>query len=504
MRFLSALLLLLLPAPLLAEWKQAETQRFRVYADMPAPQLEQRARLLEDFHALLVRATGRNLPDGAPRLDVFLVENMADASPWRQVDPRISGFYRASAGRISAFAMEQVPDSRTPELAQTLLLHEYAHHFLLGASRNAYPAWYVEGFAEYYSTARFGEERIEYGLPSPVRSATLARAPWIPMERLLARDPSLLRGDESAIFYAQSWLLTHYLFRAPGMRDRLSAYLKAYAAGADPVEAFREHIDPDFRGFEKKLRRYGVREATYSYFNRIEAPRAEVSLTTLPPAASVLLLPMTAVEYGVPFDKRDAALADIRERAARYPDEALSQRALALGELQLGSPIVAAELLDQQLARTPRDADLLRWRAQAARMTVQKDSFEIARGYLLRAMEADPQDWRTLLAYSRLYRSTSQPMPDAALDALLRAYNLAPQVTDVVLDTALALSNAGRTGEAARVLEPLAWAPHGGPAAELAQRMLAKARNGDVQGVQAQVEELRRQQALSGSAGRGR
>ena len=62
----------------------------------------------------------------------------------------------------------------------------------------------------------------------------------------------------------------------------------------------------------------------------------------------------------------------------------------------------------------------------------------------------------------------------------------------------------GRTGEAARVLEPLAWAPHGGPAAELAQRMLAKARNGDVQGVQGQVEDLRRQQILSGSVGRGR
>ena len=136
MRFLLAVLLLLFPAPLLAQWKQAETERFRVYADMPAKQLDQRARLLEDFHALLVRATGRNLPNGAPRLDVFLVENMADASPWRQVDPRVSGFYRAGAGRISAFALEQVPDSRTPELAQTLLLHEYAHHFMmLGGSK---------------------------------------------------------------------------------------------------------------------------------------------------------------------------------------------------------------------------------------------------------------------------------------------------------------------------------------------------------------------------------
>ncbi|TPE61100.1 hypothetical protein FJQ54_09395 [Sandaracinobacter neustonicus] len=501
MRLLLSLLLLLLPTPLLAQWKMAETERFRVYADMPARKLEQRAALLEDFHALLVRATGRDLPPGSPPLDVFLVSDMAQASPWRPVDPRVSGFYRASSGRISAFAMEDLPDSRIPDLAQTLLLHEYAHHFLLGASRNAYPAWYVEGFAEYYSTARFGNDSIDYGLASPVRAQTLVRAPWIPLERLLARDPSLLRGDDSAIFYAQSWLLTHYLFRAPGMRGRLSDYLKAYAAGADPVEAFRTHIDPDFRAFEAKLRRYVVREATYSRFNRIDETRPTVRITELPASASTMLMPMIAIEQGVPPDRREEALADLRQRAARFPGDPLALRALALGELQLGSPMAAADLLDAQLARTPDDADLLRWRAQAARLLGQP---EVARTYLLRAMRANPQDWRTALAYSRLYRSTAQPMPDQALEALMKAYRLAPQVNDVVLDAALALANAGRTGEAAQVLEPLAWAPHGGPASELAQRMLVKARAGDVAGVQGQVEDLRRQQIAGGQIGRRR
>jgi hypothetical protein len=34
-----------------------------------------------------------------------------------------------------------------------------------------------------------------------------------------------------AMFYAQSWLLTHYMFRAEGMQPKLTAYLKAVAAG---------------------------------------------------------------------------------------------------------------------------------------------------------------------------------------------------------------------------------------------------------------------------------
>jgi hypothetical protein len=491
-RFLLAFLILLLPAPLLAQWKVAETGRFRVHADMPARALESRAILLEDFHRLLVRATGRDLPADAPRLDVFLVPDIQSASPWRPVGANVSGFYRASAGRISAIALEEVQGSRSSGLAQALLLHEYAHHFLLGASRTAYPAWYVEGFAEYFSTARFRDDRIEYGEASPIRAAALARTRWIPLEALLARDPALLRGSQSAIFYAQSWLLTHYLFRAPGMRDRLTAYLKAYGAGEDPVAAFRTHVDPDFRAFEARLRTYVTREATYSRFDRAGPQTVSVSVTDLPRSAADMLLPMVAIEHGVPPGRRAEALADLRARAARHPGDALAARALALAELHLGSPATAATLLDAQLNQLPRDADLLRWRAQAARMSDAKAGGEDARRYLVRAWNAAPQDWRTLHAYARLYRSQTRPMPAEALDVLLKAYGLAPQVTDVVLDTALALTNAGRLREAAQVLEPLAWSPHGGPAAELAQRMLLKARAGDRAGVQAEIGELRR------------
>jgi predicted Zn-dependent protease len=91
-------------------------------------------------------------------------------------------------------------------------------------------------------------------------------------------------------------------------------------------------------------------------------------------------------------------------------------------------------------------------------------------------------------------------LPNHALDALLKAHQLAPQVSEIVLDTALALSQAGRLAEAARVLEPLAWAPHGGPAAEIAQRMLARARAGDKAGLLAEVADVRRQQGAQVAA----
>ncbi|MGL6043968.1 MAG: DUF1570 domain-containing protein [Sandaracinobacteroides sp.] len=504
LRLFLACLFLSLPAQLLAAWQSAETAHFRIHADLPTEDLAARAEVLEGFHALLVRATGRSLPDGAPPLDVFLVKSLEDASPWRGISAGIAGFYRADSGRISAFALAGGSGKPGGLTSQQLLLHEYAHHFLLGSGRFAYPAWYVEGFAEYFSTATFAEGRVTYGLPAETRAIALAQGQWLPLDRLLARDPRLARGSSAAMFYAQSWVLTHYLFRTPGMRDKLAAYLRAQASGEDPVSAFRRIIDPDLAGFQQKLRRHaaaGIGPGEMS----VVGSSPTVDVQPLPASAGALLLRKAALEHGaVPTgtgaQSRGTALAEIRSLAAGYPDDAFAGRTVALAELQLGRPEAAGRLLDAELALAPRDAELLRWRAQAARAARTAEGSAEARRFLVRSYSADPADWRTLHAYARLYRRTADPMPDEVMPILLKAYALAPQVTEIVLDTALALSNAGRLDEAASVLEPLAFAPHGGPASELAQRMLQRARAGDQAGLLAQVQALQKKQLVMQSS----
>ncbi|MCG2842541.1 hypothetical protein L6Q21_16305 [Sandaracinobacter sp. RS1-74] len=503
------LLVLALPAPVLAGWKVAETAHFRVYSEGPQKRLVEQAALLEDFHRLLQDRTGRHPAAGAPRLDVFLVKNLQEATPWRKLGGNVAGFYRADRGRISVIAVD--PGEGNDDLADTalggqqILLHEYGHHFLLGTAGVAYPPWYVEGFAEYFSTARFRRDSIEIGRISGNRGVWLAGAEWLPMEKLLARTPALERHSESAMFYAQSWLLTHYLFRTPGMRDRLVAYLTATAAGADPVEAFRSHIDPDLQGFQQKLRRY-LDETSFSRLPRTAGTPASVAVKPLPASAGSLLMRLVSMEHGLPESRTEAAREDVRARAAAAGPDALASRALALVELQNGNRAEARTLLDRLLVAEPDDPDLLRWRAMAAEDLAESQRF------LDRAFDAAPNDWRTLHAYARLYQPARRPLPTHALDLLLRAHDLAPQVTEVVLDTAVALARANRLPEAANILEPLAWSPHGGPAAELAERLLMKARAGDRAGLLAEIAEQQermqarmsslRGAALSGASGR--
>lgn len=484
LRWLIALLWLALPVSAQAEWLLAETPHFRIYSMGNQKRLMEQAALLEDFHTLLRDRTGRGPSANAPRLDVFLVDKLDDATPWRKMAPNIAGYYRADRGRISMIAVDKPDQGNIPaetELSgQQILLHEYGHHFLLGTAGIAYPAWYVEGFAEYFSTASFTRDAIEIGRISPNRGIWLAGADWLPMDELLARTPTLDSASESAMFYAQSWLLTHYLFRTPGMRDKLVAYLKATASGADSVEAFRTHIDSDLPGFQQKLRRY-LNDTTFSRMPRSGEAPAAIKVVPLSPASDALLMRLVTLEHGASESRTEAAMADLKARAAATPDDPLALRSLALAELQGGNRAEARAMLDKLLLTSPDDPDLLRWRAQAS--SAGAEGFSEARRYLTRAFAAAPNDWRTLHAYARLFQPARRPLPTHALDVLLRAHELAPQVTEVVLDTAVALAQAGRLPEAATVLEPLAWSPHGGQAAELAEKLLVKARAGDRAGL---------------------
>jgi len=495
LRVVSCLLACLLSAgPALADWKVAETDNFRVHSAAPDKRLIEQAAVLEDFRALLMRMTGHVPVADMPKLDVFMVDDLATAMPWREPAKGMAGFYRADVGRISAVVLDRVGGRQFEINAQQILLHEFAHHFMLAANGPAYPAWYVEGFAEYFSTAEFRPERIEFGKVSPNRAIWLSNTTWLPLERILAGRPDTANGQSAAMFYAQSWALTHYMYRAPGMREKLIAYLKAFSGGMDPVEAFRLHVDADLVAFQTKLRRYVNGKATYSRFDRPPATPAGVRLKTLPPSAETMLLRLVALEHGVSAKTGAVALADVRTRSKAMPIDPLVKRALAVAELEHGDPAVAAGLLDALLAASPQDPDLLRWRALSARPMARGASPAVvseAKRLLARAFESDPNDWRTLHAYVRLHGPMSRPLPAPVLEVLLRTHELAPQVAEVVLDTAVALQYAGMLREAAIVLQPLAYSPHGGAAADLAGRLLEKARQGDRLGFMGEVTAAR-------------
>ena len=166
-----------------ARWLRAETRHFVLYSDGPEAGLRRYAADLEDFDALLRAAHGMD-PAAAParKLDIYLVGGERDIG---RVLPTthegLAGIYRANLGDIYAVAIRGETGA---DQGRRFLFHEYVHHFMLQNFSAAYPAWLVEGYADYFGATHFEADRIEVGGLPPGRARSLANETWLPLSQI--------------------------------------------------------------------------------------------------------------------------------------------------------------------------------------------------------------------------------------------------------------------------------------------------------------------------------
>jgi hypothetical protein len=90
-----------------------------------------------------------------------------------------------------------------------VLLHEYAHHFLMTATPIAMPRWMNEGAAEFFAAAGFDDDgSVRVGRPAQHRAVELLTADPVHVRELLdaeGYDRQRRVGYDS--FYGKSWLL---------------------------------------------------------------------------------------------------------------------------------------------------------------------------------------------------------------------------------------------------------------------------------------------------------
>ena len=473
-RFLSFILLwLLVPAPSEAAWRVAESAHFRVYGEMSVDDLRKRVELLEDYRGLLGMFTNAKVADDAPKLTIYLVNVIATAVPFGTISDSTAGFYNAGDRGIAAYAEKG-------DFGQKALLHEYAHHYMFASTGRIYPAWYVEGFAEYFMTATLQPKRVEFGLFDNGRASSLQEPLWLPWEQVLGRNYARMGSEDRYKFYAQSWLLTHYLFRMPGMREKLAAHLAAIAKGSDPLSAFTAHVEPDLKALSRKLRAYTAgRNFTFSRLERAPPVPAPVTVRDLPASADDVLMYYAWLDNRGGAKDPAAALARIKAATARHPGDALAQRTLAMAELYLGDAGKALPLIDGLLAAAPEDADLLRLKAEALLEMNRDINRGDARRLLVRAVKADPADWRSMHVYLHTHDIINNAVPDSLFDVVQVMWQLAPQASGIVIDMANVLVRKGRLADAARVLEPVAFTPHGSSASGFARQLRDAALSGD-------------------------
>jgi len=387
------------------------------------------------------------------------------------MDSSVAGFYASDIEQLRAVTAPGRAGERQGRMkqnvramdARVLLFHEYAHHFQAANSRRLYPAWYREGFAEFVSTAMFDEKYTRVGMFTSARAMWLASGDWLPIDRFLRgrrRDSS-----DNAMFYAQAWLATHYLFMTPARAAGFDRYCDALQLGGDPLEAFEPAFGISYAEFDAELRRYKRGSLKILHLNADTTDYAATIVSRrLGAAADSILMPLSFLRAVPMRDEAKESVAIIRREAAKHPADPYAQIALAHVEVWYGD-LAKARLQLDGLVKTQTDdpevhhlSGLCDLRAAYAGGDIEL--FKSARSAFAAAHRMDESRAVSLYRYFECVLNIEGELSEHAVDVIVAAYGIAPQIHALALVAAQALMHEERWDEAETILQPLAAPSH--------------------------------------------
>lgn len=457
-------------SPASADWRVAETAHFIVYADTSDAKLRREAERLEKFDKALRLARGltESRLGKAGRVTVYLLggEDRV-ASLARQT--HVAGFYIPRAGASVAFVPDDLSGNGPRALgAQQVLQHEYAHHFMLTTWPDAaFPSWVAEGWAEFHATASFDRAgNLRFGAAPQYRAYGLLTGNPLPIQQILAGAAGKLRADQRDALYGRGWALVHYLSFEPSRKGQLGAYLDAITNQRKSPEAAAAAFG-DLGALHLELERFLARPTISGFRIRAENLAVPaVATRPLTPGEAAILPVQIRSAAGVVAKGAPAVYADARKIAARFPEDAAVQRALAEAAYAAGDHAAALAAADRAIAAEPQhiEAHCHRAMAQMALALAAKDdkieTWLDIRQTISRANHLDPEDPRPLILYFRSYADQGLWPPKMARDGLAHAFQLAPQDRGLRMQTASMLIAENKLAEARALLLVLTYDPH--------------------------------------------
>ncbi|MBO9624483.1 MAG: hypothetical protein J7500_17375 [Sphingomonas sp.] len=479
-RRLLAAALVLVATPAHADWYEASSAHFVVYSEQKPEKLRAFADQLERFDkAVRVLWGVSDQPVGpANRVTVYVVGDIADVQKLT-TSRNAAGFYEGRATGPVAFVPRSAGTDETDLSAMAILLHEYAHHFMFTTwPHAAYPAWYVEGFAEFLATTRFEKDgSVVVGYPPQYRASGIFQQS-LSTERMLAADARKLGDMQMDSLYGRGWLLTHYLMIEGKRGNQGMDYLKAINGGKSALDAAKQAFG-DLNLLDRELDRYARgRFGARRIAAKVVTP-GPITLRRLSPGQEAMMDVRIRSQAGVNEETAPRVYVRAKKAAAPFPNDPAVQRALAEAAFDAGDFAEAEAAADRAIAADPKLVEALCYkaRAQMARAAKAKDlspeTWKAIRRTIAAANRLDPEDPEPLMLYYRSFADAHAMPPQLAREGLYKAFNLAPQDDGLRLNAAVVQLRDKKVADARETLRPLAFNPHGGGLAEYASKIVA-------------------------------
>ncbi len=474
--------LLLFASVAKADWLEANSDHFVIYSDQSEKSLRLFAERLELFHAAMAQVLRKQLTKPSPsnRVTIYVVSNEGEVRELVRANSRfLAGVYLPRAGSTVAL-IPQLKGARSKlQLSpETILYHEYAHHFMAGITVRAYPRWFVEGFAEFFAGVRFRAENVDLGMPATHRALELEFSRRVPIRQLLsydggAEDPKF--GSDA--FYGESWALFHCLEFEPARAGQLTKYQDLLAQGTPALEA-AEGAFGDLDTLEKDVRAYWRRRLlSYLVLDRNTLVTGPINVVRLSPGSAEMMPTAIRFKVGVTPEEAVALLPEARRIAAQYPDDAAVLADLARAEFDTGNDDAAIAAADRAIASDPKQINAQIQKGYALFHKVKtgvlpKESWVDVRSQFVKANKIENDNPIPLVEYYVSYLVQGEQPTKNSIDGLAWAMQLAPFDSSVRWLVAQQLISDDRLADAALTLAPLAYSPHRNENTERALKLL--------------------------------
>ncbi len=488
MRLLFALCLLAVPAAAQADWMEVSSPHFVVYADDSERDATQFSEELELYHAAMETLTGLSLPDPSPsnRLTVYVVSSERAVQKLYGGDARyIGGFYVPRAGRSLAIVPRIHLLSGQQAESMIVLLHEYAHHFLISNSTLPTPRWMGEGAAEFFASTEFPRDGgIKIGMPAQHRAVELFYAKDVTVKQLLdpdAYDQGAHKGFDA--FYGKSWLLYHYLTLGGARPGQLRKYVALMGQGESSPQAGRDAFG-DLDQLEHELDKYlNQSKLTTAVFGPGKLSARQVKIRRLS-AGEAAMMPLTIrSSRGVTREQAGELIEEVRKVASAYPDDPAVLAELAGAEYDSGNDDRAIAAADAALKLDPKRTNAYVQKGyalfrKAAEAQDRDTAYKVAVAPFIALNKLENDNPLPLIYYFRGFAERGVKPSDQAVLGLMRAAQLAPFDLGLRLELAEYQIATGQYREARANLVPVAYDPHGSPIADGARALIERIDSG--------------------------
>jgi tetratricopeptide (TPR) repeat protein len=199
------------------------------------------------------------------------------------------------------------------------------------------PLWLDEGLAEYLGNARLGNKEARIGLIDDSHLYILQQNKLLPIETLFSVDnnsPHYNEANRASVFYAESWVLVHYLMLDQNARQQklLNKFLDAYGKSGDQIGAARETFG-DLKKFGQLIESYARQSNFYNGVLKPPTDAMDKNYTARALSAGEVLA--LKGDFFVHGNHLNAAKPVLDEAVKQEPKLALAHEALGMYDYRM-------------------------------------------------------------------------------------------------------------------------------------------------------------------------